>query len=530
MVVIEMNPRVSRSSALASKATGFPIAKIAAKLALGYRLDEIPNDITKLTPASFEPTIDYVVVKIPRWNFEKFPQADRTLTTQMKSVGEVMAIGRTFKEAFLKGDPLARTGQGGAALRRRRRGRRTTRCSRRTARRAERPAHVGDRSRPSSAAGPSSSSTSSRTSTRGSSGSSPRSSNCGGSPDAAGSRRCRPTCSARSSARGSAIARSPRRPAYPSRPCASGGSPRGSCRPTSASTRAPPSSSRSRRTCTAPTSRAARRTRRSRPKVVILGSGPNRIGQGIEFDYCCCHAAFALRDEGFETVMVNCNPETVSTDYDTTDRLYFEPLTFEDVMSVIERGGGRRRRGVPRPVRRADAAEAVAAAAGGRRQDSRHVARFDRPGRGPAPVRRSCCAISDIPQPASGTATSRDEARDVAATIGFPVVVRPSYVLGGRAMAIVYDQATLDRYMTQRRRCLARASDPDRQVPRGCLRARRRRGGGRDAARSSSAASWSISRRRASIRATAPASCRRTWWPSGTSRRSATTRAASRGR
>ena len=184
-----------------------------------------------------------------------------------------------------------------------------------------------------------------------------------------------------------------------------------------------------------------------RQKVVILGSGPNRIGQGIEFDYCCCHAAFALREEGFETVMVNCNPETVSTDYDTVDRLYFEPLTFEDVSSIIarEQRGGRRRR-LRRAVRRADAAQARAVAAGGRRPDPRHVARFDRPRRRPRAVREAAVGSR---HPA-GRERHRDhagEAREVAAKIGFPLVVRPSYVLGGRAMAIVYDMGALDRYM-----------------------------------------------------------------------------------
>ena len=249
-----------------------------------------------------------------------------------------------------------------------------------------------------------------------------------------------------------------------------------SCPPTSASTPARRSSSRSRRTCTARSRRSARPIRRRAPKVVILGSGPNRIGQGIEFDYCCCHAAFALRDEGYETVMVNCNPETVSTDYDTVDRLYFEPLTFEDVLAIIEREQrSRRRRGLRRAVRRPDAAQARAVAAGGRRADPRHVAGLDRPRRGSQAVREAAVG----PRHSAGAERHRHVARRGDARsrreIGFPVVVRPSYVLGGRAMAIVYDMAALDRYMRHAVAGVARASDPDRQVPRGRDRDRRRR-------------------------------------------------------
>src|SRR2546426_1028377 len=359
MVVIEMNPRVSRSSALASKATGFPIAKIAAKLALGYHLDEIPNDITRSTPASFEPTIDYVVVKIPRWNFEKFPQADRTLTTQMKSVGEVMAIGRTFKEAFMKGVRSLELGRTGLLF---------------------------------------------------------SASNMDEEDDTALRKR---------------RAKDNLAPVYKRvDTCAAEFE---SFTPYMYSAYEP--------TCEAnPT---------PKNKVVILGSGPNRIGQGIEFDYCCCHAAFALREEGLETVMINCNPETVSTDYDTADRLYFQPLTFEDVMAVIEteRSAGGDvsclvQFGGQTPLKLALALQGAGVKMLGTSPDSIDLAE-DR--------KRFAKLLADlaITQPASGTATSRHEARAAAATIGFPVVVRPSYVLGGRAMAIVYDVGTLDRYMTQ---------------------------------------------------------------------------------
>ena len=353
MVVIEMNPRVSRSSALASKATGFPIAKIAAKLALGYHLDEIPNDITRLTPASFEPTIDYVVVKVPRWAFEKFPQADRTLTTQMKSVGEAMAIGRTFKEAFMKafrslelGSSGLLFGQHGDAPGRLTPEEEEARCSASWASRTT--GGCGRCSARSTAAGPSRSCHELTKIDRWFLTPVPadrRAAALGGA---------RSGCAASSRDMLRALKRAGiRRPRAGARcwaptrtPCARGALEHGlDAGRTSASTPAPRSSSRSRRTCTARTRRSARPNPTPRQKVVILGSGPNRIGQGIEFDYCCCHAAFALREEGFETVMINCNPETVSTDYDTVDRLYFEPLTFEDVyVDHRPRAGGRRRR------------------------------------------------------------------------------------------------------------------------------------------------------------------------------------------
>src|SRR5215472_10141238 len=456
MIVIEMNPRVSRSSALASKATGFPIAKIAAKLALGYHLDEIPNDITRLTPASFEPTIDYVVVKIPRWNFEKFPQADRTLTTQMKSVGEAMAIGRTFKEAFMKGVRSLELGRSGLLF-----------------------ASAGDK-------------------TEGIAG-------ADGDNDVALHKRLavpndrRMWDVFRALDRGWTVEqvheitkidpwflRQFVQIVEMRREAQKAGGVDGLTRESLLrlkragfgdqelalafdTTEAAIADRRAdldlkpvyKRvdTCAAefesftpylyssyePSCEA---NPNAKNKVVILGSGPNRIGQGIEFDYCCCHAAFALRDEGYETIMVNCNPETVSTDYDTADRLYFQPLTFEDVMAIIEteRSAGGEvaclvQFGGQTPLKLALALQRAGVKILGTSPDSIDLAedreRF-------AEFLREL----NITQPKSGTATSREEARVVAGEIGFPVVVRPSYVLGGRAMAIVYDVATLDRYMT----------------------------------------------------------------------------------
>ena len=342
LLVIEMNPRVSRSSALASKATGFPIAKIAAKLAVGYTLDELRNDITGgATPASFEPAIDYVVTKIPRFTFEKFPGANDRLTTQMKSVGEVMAIGRTFQESLQKALRGLETGCDGltpildAAARSGRAQLRLADELRHPG--ADRLRYVADAFRAGwsldeIAARPRHRSRGSWRRSRTSCARRRRVRDARASP--------RSTCErllalkrkgfsdrrlarahgragdhgARAPARGSACARS-----------------------TSASTPAPPSSRPPPPTCTRPTRRSARRSRPTGDKIMILGGGPNRIGQGIEFDYCCVHAALALREDGFETIMVNCNPETVSTDYDTSDRLYFEPLTLEDVLEIIAR-------------------------------------------------------------------------------------------------------------------------------------------------------------------------------------------------
>jgi carbamoyl-phosphate synthase large subunit len=448
MVAIEMNPRVSRSSALASKATGFPIAKIAAKLALGYRLDEIPNDITRLTPASFEPTIDYVVVKVPRWAFEKFPQADRTLTTQMKSVGEAMAIGRTFKEAFLKAFRSLELGSSGrlidqrepadgpedlaglqqalgiptdrrmwAVFRALERGwpldeiHRLTRIDRWFLTQFQ---QIVELARSAAAVGPRDLSDSLlRDLKRAGFADSDLARLLGVDEDSVRARRTEmglvpaykriDTCAAE----------------FESFTPYLYGTFETECE-------------------AAPT---------ARPKVIILGSGPNRIGQGIEFDYCCCHAAFALRDESYETVMVNCNPETVSTDYDTVDRLYFEPLTFEDVIAIVEReksaGGDVAcvvQYGGQTPLKLSLRLQAAGVRILGTSPDSIDLAE-DR--------ERFAKLLWDlgVPQAASGVATSPEEARRVAADIGFPVVVRPSYVLGGRAMAIVYDTAAIDRYM-----------------------------------------------------------------------------------
>ena len=452
MVVIEMNPRVSRSSALASKATGFPIAKIAAKLALGYRLEEIPNDITKLTPASFEPTIDYVVVKIPRWAFEKFPKAERTLTTQMKSVGEVMAIGRTFKEAFLKGMrslELGKSGQvfsdeterGGAGdddegvLRRQLLSPSDTRIWSvfRALEQGWSVEEVHDATKIDRWF-------------------------LTQFADLVQLRRAAGLVDLREMSPdlllelkragfgdeelGAALRISPelvaeRREEQGLRPvykridtCAAEFE---SFTPYLYSTYENECESE-------PT---------DRPKVVILGSGPNRIGQGIEFDYCCCHAAFALRDAGYETVMVNCNPETVSTDYDSVDRLYFEPLTFEDVSGIITREQSTGadvscivQFGGQTPLKLALALQNAGVTIIGTSPDSIDLAE-DR--------KRFAELLWElgIPQAPNGLATSREEAREVADSIGYPVVVRPSYVLGGRAMAIVYDGGGLDRYMTE---------------------------------------------------------------------------------
>ncbi len=452
MVAIEMNPRVSRSSALASKATGFPIAKIAAKLAIGYRLDEIKNDITRLTPASFEPTIDYVVVKVPRWAFEKFPMADRTLTTQMKSVGEAMAIGRTFKEAFLKAFRSLELGRSGrlfgqmapggpyededdAALQRAL-GIPTDRRMWAVFRALEKGWDLDDiqrltrmdpwflmqfqqlteLARSARAVGARDLSRELlRDLKRAGFSDADLAALLGVDDDSVTARRHEAglvasykridTCAAE----------------FESFTPYMYGTFEDECE-------------------SDPSSRA---------KVVILGSGPNRIGQGIEFDYCCCHAAFALREEGFETVMINCNPETVSTDYDSVDRLYFEPLTFEDVSAVVareRRAGGDVacvvQYGGQTPLKLARRLEAAGIRIIGTSPDSIDLAedreRFSK-----------LLWELGIPQAASAMAHTEEEARAAATTIGFPVIVRPSYVLGGRAMAIVYDTGSLDRYMRQ---------------------------------------------------------------------------------
>ena len=417
IIVIEMNPRVSRSSALASKATGFPIAKIAAKLALGYHLDEIPNDITRLTPASFEPTIDYVVVKVPRWAFEKFPRADRTLTTQMKSVGEVMAIGRTFKEAFMKAIRSLELGTKGLLFDRSDAAGREGLTDEEEQGALQRELSVPNDRRMWALF---------RALDRGWS-----------VDDLRDLTKIDPwflvqfseivelqRSAALVGLRGMSadMLRAVKRAGIADRELAAV---LGTDEETVRQTRLDlgiRSAYKRIDTCAAEFEsftpylygtyeKECEADPTPRQKVVILGSGPNRIGQGIEFDYCCCHAAFALREEGFETVMINCNPETVSTDYDTVDRLYFEPLTFEDVSAIIarEQEAGADVSCVVQ-YRRTDAAQAGAATqrAGvqiiGTSPDSIDLAE-DR--------ERFAKLLWDlgIPQAPSGTATSLEEAR-----------------------------------------------------------------------------------------------------------------------
>ena len=447
IVAIEMNPRVSRSSALASKATGFPIAKIAAKLALGYHLDEIPNDITRLTPASFEPTIDYIVVKFPRWNFEKFPQADPTLTTQMKSVGEAMAIGRTFKEAFLKAVRSLELGRNGSLFPATDASEEDESALRQklvvpTDRRMWAVFRALDR------------------------GWTVETIHDLTKMDPWFLQQFHDIVELRKMAglgefreMSADLLRTLKRSGFADADIAGVfGIDEELVRQRRIEEGLVPAFKRI-DTCAAEFESFTpymygtyERVDESEPtpkkKVVILGSGPNRIGQGIEFDYCCVHAVFGFREEGFETVMVNCNPETVSTDYDTADRLYFEPLTFEDVMAVIERereaGGDVScvvQFGGQTPLKLALPLLAAGVTILGTSPDSIDLAE-DR--------RRFSQLLWDlgVPQPSSGTAVSREEAREVAERIGYPVVVRPSYVLGGRGMAIVFDSGALDRYMT----------------------------------------------------------------------------------
>jgi len=466
LVIIEMNPRVSRSSALASKATGFPIAKVAARLAVGYTLDEIANDITGgATPASFEPTIDYVVTKVPRFAFEKFPGADPVLTTSMKSVGEAMAIGRTFQESLQKALRSLETGLTGldeieieglgqgddknvirAAL-----GTPTPDRLLKIAQAmrlgvadeqiyascgidpwflaqirgiVDTEAEIGAKGLPQSGA------TLRRLKAMGFSDA--RLAKLTGQPagDVTNRRRAlgvRPafkridTCAAEFA--------SPTAYMYGTYEAPFDGR---------AADEAAPS---------------------GRKKVVILGGGPNRIGQGIEFDYCCCHAAFALRDSGFETIMINCNPETVSTDYDTSDRLYFEPLTAEDVIEIIdaERANGTLHGvivqfGGQTPLKLAEPLEQAKVPILGTSPDAIDLAedrdRFKR-----------LLDKLKLRQPQNGIATTPGEARAIAEAIGYPIVIRPSYVLGGRAMEIVHDAPHLDRYMARLAADLDRPSE-----------------------------------------------------------------------
>ncbi len=469
-VVIEMNPRVSRSSALASKATGFPIAKIAARLAVGYTLDEIPNDITRETPASFEPSIDYVVVKVPRWDFAKFPGSDPTLGPQMKSVGEVMAIGRTFKEALQKALRSLETGADGLTPQLAEGQTLADALARAAVATPDRLFQVGDAFRLGASVADLHAATAidpwfltqiqeivafegelAEQGSRGAEGQRGR---------GAGEQ-------------GDGISDIPRDVLW--RAKRMGFSDRQIARLVAGDRRAE-MAVRARRlalgirpvyqrvdTCAAEfeaytpylystyeTSDEAAPT--SRRKVVILGSGPNRIGQGIEFDYCCCHAAFALRDLGFETIMVNCNPETVSTDYDTSDRLYFEPVTVEDVLNIVaeeQPEGVIVQLGGQTPLKLALALQAAGVPILGTSPDAIDLAE-DRERFG------KLLDELGIPAPPNGTARTLDEARAVAQAIGYPVLVRPSYVLGGRAMAIVYDADELARFG---REALAAAPD-----------------------------------------------------------------------
>jgi carbamoyl-phosphate synthase large subunit len=445
MTVIEMNPRVSRSSALASKATGFPIAKIAARLAVGYTLDEIQNDITKATPACFEPTIDYVVVKIPKWQFEKFPGADEGLGPQMKSVGEVMAIGRTFKEGLMKALRSLETGKKASAADiepRRLTQRLVTPHPERLAyvryafekgmsvREVARMTsmdpwflnqmkQITDEIKAIAAIGKDAVTVDDLRLAKRMGVSDERLAAEWGLEGASGTAEVRElrkklgvkpvfklvdTCAAEFESYTPYL--------Y---------------------------------SCYDEEDEAAPTERK---KIIILGSGPNRIGQGIEFDYCCCHAAFALREDGYETIMVNCNPETVSTDYDTSDRLYFEPLTLEDVLAVYEHEasggaeigmivqfGGQTPLNLSLPLKRAGvpiigtSPESIDLA-----EDRKRFGKL--------------ITELEIPQPEGAMATSVEEAVAGANRVGYPVLVRPSYVLGGRAMVIAYDDDAVIKYMS----------------------------------------------------------------------------------
>ena len=452
MVIIEMNPRVSRSSALASKATGFPIAKVAAKLAVGYTLDELANDITRVTPASFEPTIDYVVVKMPRFAFEKFPGTPRLLTTSMKSVGEAMAIGRTFSEAIQKGLRSLETGLAGfdevadlagaekgeilAALSSPKPDRilavaqafregltvaevhQATRYDPWFLRQIE--TIVATEARVRAAGLPREADALRRLKAMGFS-----------------DRRLAQLAGITESEVARLREKLGVRPAFKRiDTCAAEFE---SLTPYMYSTYegttlAPPE-------CEADPS--------DRNKVVILGGGPNRIGQGIEFDYCCVHAAYALKEAGFETIMVNCNPETVSTDPDTSDRLYFEPLTAEDVIAIVRREAERGRMvgcivqyGGQTPLRLAKALAEAGIPLLGTSAEAIDIAedreRF-----------QELLKRLGLRQPENGTARSAEEAEAVAERLGYPVVIRPSYVLGGRAMEIVHDRTALARYIRE---------------------------------------------------------------------------------
>ena len=438
MVIVEMNPRVSRSSALASKATGFPIAKIAAKLAVGYRLDEIKNDITRKTPACFEPTIDYVVVKIPRWQFEKFPGAEPVLGTQMKSVGEVMAIGRTFKQALGKGMRSLETGKSDGATKYQ-----EELIERRLI--TPNPDRLGY-IRYAFQQGYTEQEVHSFTSV-----------------DPWFLRQVRESVDLETQAETLSLDTATKDQLVSLK--RDGLSDAALARAWKVS----PAAVRTRRqelgvravfnrvdTCAAEFESFTPYLYSSyeseceaqpsdRKKVMILGSGPNRIGQGIEFDYCCCHASYALREFGVESIMVNCNPETVSTDYDTSDRLYFEPLTLEEVLNicdtekpdgVIVQFGGQTPLTLALPLKSAGVP----------------IIGTDPENIDLAEDRKRFGKLLDdlqIPAPANSSATNTEGAIEAARAIGYPVLVRPSYVLGGRAMVIAYDEETVRRYMQE---------------------------------------------------------------------------------
>src|ERR1700680_1093906 len=446
MVVIEMNPRVSRSSALASKATGFPIAKIAAKLAVGYTLDEIPNDITRKTPACFEPTLDYVVVKIPKWQFEKFPGADESLGPQMKSVGEVMAIGRTFKEALMKAVRALDTGKriGGEKIEPK------ILTQRLVTPHPERLSYVRYALRQGHTVKQLAKMTSI-------------------DPwflyqlkeinDMQLELEKHPMESVPTE-----VLREAKRMGF------SDGRLAGVWRLDGKGAQEKVRHLRKKHgispvykrvdTCAAEFESYTpylystyeeedEATPTEKKKVIILGSGPNRIGQGIEFDYCCCHAAFALRDDGYETIMINCNPETVSTDYDTSDRLYFEPLTLEDVLAVCEHEatagapmGVIVQFGGQTPLNLSLPLKAAGVNIIGTTPESIDLAE-DRKRFG------KLLDELEIPQAPGAMAASVEEAIEGANRVGYPVLVRPSYVLGGRAMVIAYDEEMVVRYMKE---------------------------------------------------------------------------------
>ena len=502
MYVIEMNPRVSRSSALASKATGFPIAKIAAKLAVGYTLDEIPNDITKKTPASFEPTIDYVVTKIPRFAFEKFPQADATLTTQMKSVGEAMAIGRTFKESLHKAMRSLEIGSYGFESRVRGQESGVKIIEKLRIPNWERLWYVGDALRVGMTVDEifdltkidkwflnnireivefenelkslgvkektvmeskqkllNSSTPQLLNSLR-------EAKELGFSDghiakllgvNEAEIRKARKdagiepvyktvdTCGAEFEAFTPYLYSTYEKPFYKLESLGVKEETVEESKQKLLNSSTPQLLNSSQ--CEANPS--------IRKKVMILGSGPNRIGQGIEFDYCCVHASFALKEEGIESIMVNCNPETVSTDYDTSDRLYFEPLTFEDVMNIIEKEkpfGVIVQFGGQTPLKLAVPLERAGVKILGTSSDSIDIAedreRFDK-----------LLSKLNLKRPESGIARSIDEAIKIAERIAYPVMVRPSYVLGGRAMEIVYTEESLRDYMKR-----AKEASPEHPV------------------------------------------------------------------